>query len=601
MNALKKMKWIVSYGSETIIVLLLILSNLYFRDWNGGKYITSDGIGYYIHLPAVFIYQDISCDFLKNVKGYENSQHDFKMDTKQGRVIVNFAGVSLLWMPFFLLAHGLSFILGFATDGFAPLYQYSIAAAAIFYLLTGLIALRKLLTLYKINNGIIAFVQFLFVFATPLYFYTVYDASFTHVYSFSLITLFLLLLKRFFTNPRPALIIYCCIILALTSVIRPTNGIFSVFFIPFAAGSVQTLKSGFRFLLRRYNYLLMGLLLCLPVFFYQLIFYYWQTGHFLVYSYGSNAVFNFLDPKISEILFSYEKGLFLYTPLLLLSLIGFFVLFKQSIFEGFSLLFVLVLVIYTMASWYCWQMGMSFGNRGFVEFFQIFAILFALSLQKQKLKVPLIVISLGLLVLNQIQTFQYTQYIFYWKMNKDMYWKVFLKTDKYYRGLLWDEVSIPQEVLRFENNVLDKKRMDEYTLRNMQSPSVKDTDMISTSNINYSKELDKHDPYSGIISIEPDSRYFNKLNFVKAEASVYLYSKPDRSFFHLVCEEDTGNNQIMYVCQRGINLKQNEWNRVALCLNIPVLRFNNSKLSFYLSLYGKDKILVDSLKLSVYQ
>ena len=49
----------------------------------------------------------------------------------------------------------------------------------------------------------------------------------------------------------------------------------------------------------------------------QMIYWNEMTGHWLYFSYGSDERFFFGDPAIIKGLFSYRKGLFIYTPLLL--------------------------------------------------------------------------------------------------------------------------------------------------------------------------------------------------------------------------------------------------------------------------------------------
>ncbi|MCB7372887.1 hypothetical protein LI003_23625, partial [Bacteroides caccae] len=62
-----------------------------------------------------------------------------------------------------------------------------------------------------------------------------------------------------------------------------------------------------------------GLLIALIPAIFQLIIYRWGTGEFIVYSYTKEG-FNFLHPEIIKVLFSYEKGLFVYTPICFFSL-----------------------------------------------------------------------------------------------------------------------------------------------------------------------------------------------------------------------------------------------------------------------------------------
>ena len=55
-------------------------------------------------------------------------------------------GLALLLLPFFLIAHLLSYFLSYPMDGYSLLYQYAISIAALFYLWLGCKYLMRLVT-----------------------------------------------------------------------------------------------------------------------------------------------------------------------------------------------------------------------------------------------------------------------------------------------------------------------------------------------------------------------------------------------------------------------------------------------------------------------
>ena len=97
------------------VILVFLLGYFFFTKDVTSKYdkvIMVDGLGYYAYLPATFIYHDYTFSFF-------NEMHD-KYDyvvfsdpaTKQFTTEIDgisldkyYQGVSLLWLPFFLLAH----------------------------------------------------------------------------------------------------------------------------------------------------------------------------------------------------------------------------------------------------------------------------------------------------------------------------------------------------------------------------------------------------------------------------------------------------------------------------------------------------------------
>ena len=97
-------------------------------------------------------------------------------------------------------------------------------------------------------------------------------------------------------------------------------------------------------------------------------------------------------------------------------------------------------MVYLISSWWNWYYGPSFGQRPFVEFYGLSALLIAFAfrfIQKKAFKVTLIVFSVLCVFLNLIQTFQYhSGIISSWDMNVKKYGYTFLKTGKEYQNCL---------------------------------------------------------------------------------------------------------------------------------------------------------------------
>jgi hypothetical protein len=126
-----------------LLGLILLALFFTFRNPNNSwdRVIQAEGLGYYAYLPAIFIHHDLSWEstalaaqpyYNRDVRG------DFLNKIDQKGINKYFPGIAILWLPFFWVAHFLSFLTGMNPDGFGLLYQYSIAFSAIFYLLLGL-------------------------------------------------------------------------------------------------------------------------------------------------------------------------------------------------------------------------------------------------------------------------------------------------------------------------------------------------------------------------------------------------------------------------------------------------------------------------------
>jgi len=175
------------------------------------------------------------------------------------------------------------------------------------------------------------------------------------------------------------------------------------------------------------------LLLLMQLFYYKL-----STGNFFIYSYG-NEKFNFLNPNYYDFLLSYRRGMFVYAPLLLLSLLGFIPLFNKSIYQTIALFLFIFVMIYILSSWWMWFYGGGFGMRPVIDFYVFYVILLALfikfSFEKKWLKWISISSIAICIVIAQIQTYQKVNFILPWDgINKEIYWQLFLKTDPAFIG-----------------------------------------------------------------------------------------------------------------------------------------------------------------------
>ena len=303
--------------------------------------------------------------------------------------------------------------------------------AAVFYGAVGLFYISRLLALNEINEVLISFTLVAILFGSNLFYYTVGELGMSHVYSFAFVSAFLYYASMWFRNNNPKSFIIMSMLLGLIVLIRPVNAII-IFALPFIAGSQSNLFKSIKGLLKEKITLFISLLVFMLIISIQLIIYKIQTGSFLVYSYQEEG-FNFTYPQIFNFLFSYQKGLFLYTPLFLVALFGLLPIYHSSKFKFFSIVFFLAFVIYIMSSWWCWFYGGSFSTRVFVEILPLFALLLGIALKsisgwRFKGYVTLII---AIIILCQIQTFQYRYYEIHWAhMTKEKYWDVFFRVDR---------------------------------------------------------------------------------------------------------------------------------------------------------------------------
>ncbi|MFO8130317.1 MAG: hypothetical protein R6T99_10500 [Bacteroidales bacterium] len=422
-----------------LIICIWVSSNMSWGDQRQGRIIKADGNGYYAYLPAVFIYHDLSFGFFDSIveKEYHpNLSWDYRYVGNGFVTNKYYAGTALAILPFFLIAHGLSICFGYPADGYSALYLIFINIAAIFYLGMALLFLRKLLKrIPELSEKAIVLILAALVFGTNLFHYTVEEPSLSHVYSLAFVTAFIYYARKFFERPGAGPAILCATLLGMIILIRPVNGII-LLLVPFIAGSLPCLKKGLNHFLRRPAILLGSVLAGILVLSVQLIIYKIQSGSFWVYSYG-NEGFDFLDPHCVDFLFSYRKGMFVYTPLLFLSLAGGYFLFRKSRYRFFTLFGFLAILIYVLSSWWQWYYGGSFSQRVMIEYYAVFALLLGYLLSgnvHRIIRKAAVILILVLSLFTFIQSEQYRIAHIHWsEMDKEKYWKAFMRVDKLIR------------------------------------------------------------------------------------------------------------------------------------------------------------------------
>ncbi len=421
------------------IVALILIGCANNINWGGQHWrsvLQADAKGYYAYLPAVFIERDLSFGFLEEsetIGSNPNLHYDYRV-APEGHVVNKYwCGTALLEAPFFLIAHAAVKILGGNADGYGKPYVMAIGLAAIVYALLGLWAVMQLLHTYDIPQYVQVIVVLVLAFGTHLFYYTIVAPGMSHVYSFALVTLFFLAGRRYFILPSARLVLVMGVLLGLIVLVRPVNGL-AVLSLLFLAGSGEGLLAGISSL-KSFRLAFFGaLVLFFTVAAIQPLLYFLGTGIWWIDSYPGEQ-FNWNDPHVLDILFSYKKGLFVYTPVLLVSLVGLVYLFRRSRFAFAAWCIFSLLLVYVLSSWWSWWYGGSFSSRPFVEYLPLFAIPLGLAINHlpKGLRNGYVVLLSALVILCQIQTYQARYYrIHYEDMDGERYWEEFLRLDKLY-------------------------------------------------------------------------------------------------------------------------------------------------------------------------
>lgn len=428
----------------SIIALIICLSAWFFNlkltnRQDSDDILKHDVSYYYGYLPAYFIYNDLTYSFMDTTKNLPDFACWYLKAPNGGRFSKMSMGMAMMYSPFFLIGHYSSLRSVHYHDkanGFTHHYKSWLTFGTVFYAFLGLFFLRKVLLLFfgTTETGI---TLLLIGLGTNLYCYVVHDVLMSHSYSFFLFSLFAWLTHSWYSNKKFGTAFLLGIVFGLISLIRPTNALIALFFILWDVRKsaeilpriVQTIGNG--------KLLITGLVGVSLIWLPQILYWKINIGNYFVYSYGNEGFF-WMNPKIGEVLFSWRKGLFIYTPIMIFAFWGMIYLRKQASEVSLAIPVFIVLNLYVVSAWWCWWYGGSFGLRALIESYALMAIPLAAFIKVlMHLKQILLQNALWLLLvffvyLNQFQTYQYTTSLLHYDgMTQKVYWKILFHTHWY--------------------------------------------------------------------------------------------------------------------------------------------------------------------------
>lgn len=283
-------------------------------------------------------------------------------------------GVAILWSPFFLMAHLISIFFGLDTGGYANMYYGFMLVAGIVYTYIGLVFMYKILREF-FDHKVSLITTALFFLATNVFFYSVLlGAGMAHVYSFSMIIIYIYFTHQFFKENTIKRLILLGVPFALAVLIRPTNIISGLYFFLYGVSSIDTFKERIAFWIKNYWAIVGLFIIGVIVFIPQMAYWHFVTGKFLVYSYQEYGFPNWNSPKLGIVLFGKYNGWLTYTPIVGFGLVGLFMLLWKKQMNSLAISLVLLIGIYVNASWWVPTFSAAVGQRAMIDFLPVLAI-----------------------------------------------------------------------------------------------------------------------------------------------------------------------------------------------------------------------------------
>jgi hypothetical protein len=370
-----------------ILLILLFVSLPFLNPWVRG-----DGVGYYAFARAMLTQHnlDFAPDYQHANQGFREARLDVtgaprqEFRTANGHLDNHFTvGPAILWAPFLLIAHaGVLMARAFgahvSAEGFSLPYLIAMAFATLVYGFAALLLSCRVACRFVAERwALFATIAIWWASSLPVYMY--FNPSWSHAHSAFAVALFFWYWLR--TRPERKITqwITLALIAGLMMNVYYPNALLLALLIPEALAdyraALQRLNGNSQKLVaslfaRHFLFCAVVLLSLLPTFLTR----YFVYGGFLQTGYIPVSQWAWRSPWFLALLFSANHGLFSWTPLLLIATAGLFLFWRKFPAIGISVICVLLVFYYFMASYPDWAGISSYGNRFFVSLTVFFVL-----------------------------------------------------------------------------------------------------------------------------------------------------------------------------------------------------------------------------------
>jgi hypothetical protein len=375
--------------NQKLLFFLFLLTLPLVNPWVRG-----DGVGYYAYLRSTLIDHDLRFenDYLAANQSFVISRVDEqgrllpRLYTKTGYVENHFSvGPAILWAPVMLAVHGSVLLANHvgahvAADGYSRPYLLAMALTTTCYgFLSLFLAFRIARKYFDDRWSFFATVAIWMASSLPVYMY--FNPSWSHAFSAFTVALFLWYWDRTKLKRTTGQWAILGLMAGLMGNVYYPNAILLIFptlevLLLWRAKhrdpgkitiSIQKLA------LRYGVFAVVFLVSLLPTFITRRIIY----GNPLETGYPAVWTWNWTSPVLLKVLFSSNHGMFSWTPVLILAVVGIPFLIKRDVLLGTGSLLTFLVFYYFIASYPDWDGLSSFGNRFFVSLTPIFILALA--------------------------------------------------------------------------------------------------------------------------------------------------------------------------------------------------------------------------------
>lgn len=583
--------------------IIIVMANFYPK-WNkpGTEATLSwDVMGYYLYLPAAFIYEDLGQLQFKDkiIKKYAPTSSFYQafLHEETGKYVMKYpVGMAVLYAPFFGLGHTYALLNDYPPDGFSWPYQAAISWGSIFITFMGLWFFQKALSTY-FDSIITGIVIVLTAVGTNYLNYAAIDGAMAHNWGFTLMAILLYTTIRWQKKPSYQKSLLIGLLIGLAALCRPTNLLSALIPLFWGVYDKETFQERLVLFQKYWQQLVVALIALVLVGCIQLVYWKYMTNDWIFYSYEEQG-FSWFKPHVKNVLISYKKGWLIYTPIMILALIGF-----QSLHKKYAALFpfclgFFLLNFYVVAAWDIWGYGGAFGQRALIESYTILgfpmAALLTFIQTRQWQKWLVVCFAAFCIWLNIFQTWQAHGHGFETEaMTKAYYWRIFGNTNP---------------------TILDKKLLDtkedyQGERKNIQQIYINDFEMGTTNNILTSKQAKSG--HSALL-INQNTQFTTPWvvsttakapKWIRVSADFYLTSKEwgvwkmTQLIVEFKKDEQSIKKRILRIQRQ---LGERTWQKNWTDLRIPDEDFDTINIYFW-NAGSLKELYVDDLRVEVYE
>jgi len=360
---------------EEFVLAALLLSSLALVT---PRIAESDAVQYFSYLPSIVFDNDVNFEneyrrfYDEDSKGRERFKETFLDRTTVTGLKLNFGpiGSALLWSPFYIGAHGILkvselFGVDVVADGMSQPYRTAVAFASALYGAIGLFLSYRLARRFASSSTAFIAVVTLW-WASPVAYYMYIAPGMSHAPSLFTVSVFFSLWPWVIQSSSMGRWAVWGASAGLMTLVREQD-------LFFAAAVVVPLFLCRKEPLQALKKIALFVTTALLVFCPQLVVYETLYGRPLPAPSIQNKM-SWFSWHFFDVLFSFEHGLFFWSPLLFVFALGGFVLLKRDRRAGMFLLIAMVAQVYISGAVDSWTQAGAFGSRRFVGATILFVI-----------------------------------------------------------------------------------------------------------------------------------------------------------------------------------------------------------------------------------